>query len=181
MIVGLTGVKYSGKTEVSKIFCADDWILVGFGDEVRIERYARNLPEDADLHELGVRLRNEFGPQYVGRRVLSRISKNKDRRYVVDGMRTSEDLEVFRNIPDFVLVGVTAPLEIRWKRCQKRRRADDPKTYDGFLEACRMDESNSPDGLSNGTLLNEVKHTIINDGNLEDLTRKVHNLILKRF
>lgn len=181
MIVGLTGVKYSGKTEVGKIFLADDWNLVGFGDEVRIERYARDLPEDTNLHELGVKLRNEFGPQYVGRRVLSRISTDRDRKYVVDGMRTLDDLKVFNEIEDFVLVGVTAPLDIRWERCQKRGRFDDPRTYQQFLETCARDESDSQDGLSNGTLLKEVKHIIVNDGTVRDLTRKVHDLILEGF
>ncbi len=55
--------------------------------------------------------------------------------YVVEGMRTIGDLEVFKKFPNFTLVGITAPFDVRYQRClvDKRGRPEDVKDYDDFI------------------------------------------------
>ncbi len=179
MIIGLTGPRCSGKTEVAKILKnLYRFDSLSFGDEVRLERDARGLSLDYDLHKLGVDLRNEFGLEYWGRRVAGRITdKIQDRVYVVEGIRTRGDVEVFKKFPDFTLVGVTAPLEVRYSR-NKRNRRDDSGSYEEFVARCRRDESSSQGGLESGETYNLTNYKIDNGSSMRDLKLKVHGLVV---
>lgn len=171
MIIGLCGFRYSGKTEVSKILTKEGFEEVSFGNEVRLERDARGLPKDYDLHKLGVDLRQEFGPHYWGKRVLGRIDLTSGYNYVLDGMRTLGDLEVFRQISNFTLVGVFAPEEIRWERCKvdQSGRPDRIADYQDFIRRDARDRSSNPGGLQSEALFSDRDYTINNNGDLATL------------
>ncbi len=179
MIIGLTGPRYSGKTEVAKILSVESFRVLGFGDEVRLERDARGLPPDTDLHKLGVDLINEFGPQYWGVRVAGRMDLSSGADYVVEGMRTMGDLEVFKKFPKFVLVGVTAPLDVRYQRCldDKRGRPEDVKDYGDFIRRCQRDESSLEGGLGSRDLFDMRKHTIQNNTDITGLKLRTLGLL----
>jgi dephospho-CoA kinase len=99
MILGVSGAVYSGKTTVARILHdAFGYRYVSFGDEVRTERRARNLPENYNLQTLGIDLRNEFGPAYWAQRVLGHISGEVgNRTYVVEGIQTPGDFETLQD------------------------------------------------------------------------------------
>ncbi|MEK6915987.1 MAG: hypothetical protein AABW89_05610 [Nanoarchaeota archaeon] len=179
MIIGLVGFRYSGKTEVGKILSNNRFKVVSFGDEVRLERIARGLPDDYDLHKLGVDLRKEFGPRYWGARVLGKMIWAGFENYVAEGMRTIGDLEVFQNIPGFVLVGVTASDELRWERCRtkNRGRPDDTDNYEEFLKRDLRDRSSDEGGLQSEALFGRRKYTMDNDGDLINLEARTINLL----
>src|SRR3989338_6472647 len=169
MIIGLTGFRHSGKTEVGKILREQGFEIVSFGDEVRLERDARGLPYDCDLHKLRIDLRKEFGAQYWGKRVLGRMDLNSGGKYIADGMRTLGDLDVLRKVPDFNLVGITAPDEIRWERCKKRGRPDDSQDYGEFIRRDMRDRSSKEGGLQSEALFALRDYTIVNDSDLAAL------------
>ena len=179
MIIGLTGPRCSGKTEVARIIKnLYNFHSLSFGDEVRLERDARGLSLDYDLHRLGVDLRNEFGLGYWGRRVAGRITdKIQDRVYVVEGIRTGGDVEVFKKFPDFTLVGVTAPLEVRYSR-DKRNRPDDSESYEEFVAKCRRDESSNFEGLESKETYGMIDYEIVNDSSMRELKIKVHSSVV---
>lgn len=178
MIIGLNGPRYSGKTEVVKILVGEGFTSLSFGDEVRLERNARNLPKNYDLHNLGVNLIDEFGPKYWGLRVAGRIEFPLKKNYVVDGMRTLGDLEVFRTYPEFNLVGITADLDIRWARCKlnQRGRLDDVNDYEDFIQRCKRDESSFSGGLQSAELFSKRDQTLENNGSIEELKLRVFGL-----
>lgn len=181
MIIGLTGPRYSGKTEVVKILKTEGFNVLGFGDEVRLECAARGLPLNTDLHEFGVDGRKKYGELYWGRRVEGRITdKSFDRKYVLDGMRSLGDFEVFQKYVDFILVGVDAPMKVRWERCRanRRGRSDDVANYDDFVRRCERDESSSKGGLQSAALFEKRQYRVMNDSDDLDILRlKVSGLL----
>ena len=168
MIIGLTGPRCSGKTEVSKILKENGFIVLSFGDEVRLERDARGLPADCDLHELGIALRKEFGENYWAERIIKKIDLFSGKNYVVEGIRTFGDLELFKKIDGFCLIGVSASIEIRFKRSSenKRGRTDDTSDYLDFVRRCERDESSSSGGLQSAKTFQDANYIIENNGSV---------------
>lgn len=181
MLIGLTGPRLSGKTKVASILKEKGFISFSFGDEVRLERDARELPKDYDLHNFAVDLRSEFGPQYWGARVLGRIPKEDDRNCVVEGMRTIGDYTVFRKFQDFILVGINASLDTRYQRLvqNNRGRPDDIKDFDDFVSRCERDESSGPEGLQSAELFKMAEYVIDNSSSIYNLRMRVEELLEK--
>ena len=179
MIIGLTGPRCSGKTEVSKILSENGFIVLSFGDEVRLERDARGLPADCDLHEFAVDLRKEFGEKYWAERIIEKINLFSGKNYVVEGIRTFGDLELFKKINGFILIGVSASMEIRFRRSSenKRGRTDDTSDYMDFVRRCERDESSGFGGLQSAKTFQDVNYVIENNGSAEELKLKVLKLI----
>jgi dephospho-CoA kinase len=60
-------------------------------------------------------------------------SMEPDNLYIVDSIRTPEEVEAFRIRPDFLLIEVDASAEVRWQRMQSRGRSGDPTTESEFM------------------------------------------------
>jgi dCMP deaminase len=80
----------------------------------------------------GNALRAEFGPGVLAAKTISRMLK--DRNYVIDSIRVPAEVNELRKLPNFFLVRVEAPLEMRFARMKARARESDPKTLEAFKE-----------------------------------------------
>jgi len=109
-------------------------------DIVREAAAQRGLPPEREhLIRVGNLLRREGGHGVLAARLLARLG----RRDVVDSIRHPEEVAVLRSLPRFVLVGVTAPLETRFRRSLARARPGDPLSLEAFRQ--REEQENSAD------------------------------------
>lgn len=79
-------------------------------------------------------LRERFGSGVLAEVFKHEIEHNKMKRVVLDGMRHPAELEVLKKMPGFVMVYLTAPLEVRFRRAKARgeKAGESRFTFDDF-------------------------------------------------
>jgi dephospho-CoA kinase len=174
LIIGITGPNAAGKGEVASHLIGLGYHYHSLSDVLREELDRAGLPPTREnLIARGNALRAEFGPGALARRIVPRLTG----RDVVDSIRNPAEVEVLRACPGFVLLGVDAPLEERFRRAVSRGRPGDGPTLEEFR--AREARENSPDAsrqqLARTFAL--ADHTVANDGSLEDLRRRVQDLV----
>jgi len=165
-VVGVVGMPASGKTEAAEVARADGVPVVSMGDVIREEVELRGLePTDENMGRVGVALREEEGDDAVARRCADEIRSKDSPVVVVDGVRSADEADYFRDEfgKDFALVSVEAPFETRLERVRSRGRSDDAEAADELKE---RDERELGYGM--GEAIEEADVTIRNDGSLEE-------------
>ena len=174
-VVGVVGMPASGKTEAAEVAHEEGVPVVSMGDVIREEVELRGLePTDKNMGRVGVALREKEGDEAVAQRCASEIH-NKDASVVlVDGVRSADEAEFFREEfgEDFVLVAVEAPFETRLERVRERGRSDDADAADELRE---RDERELGYGM--GEAIEEADVTIQNDGSLEEFREEFRGVL----
>ena len=174
-VVGVVGMPASGKTEAAEVAHEEGVPVVSMGDVIREEVELRGLePTDKNMGRVGVALREKEGDEAVAQRCASEI-RNKDASVVlVDGVRSADEAEFFREEfgEDFVLVAVEAPFETRLERVRERGRSDDADAADELRE---RDERELGYGM--GEAIEEADVTIQNDGSLEEFREEFRGVL----
>ena len=174
LVLGITGPNAAGKGEVSGILAGRGFATHSLSDVVREEAAARGLPPEREhLIRIGTLLRREGGAGVLAARLVPRIGK----RDVVDSIRNPSEVAVLRALPGFVLVGVEAPAELRFRRSRSRARSGDPESFEGFLERERQENSSDPAGQQLAATFALADRVIVNDGDLDALRQRVDALL----
>jgi len=142
LVIGLTGPNAAGKGEVAAHLASLGFKIHSLSDVVREEAADRGLPPEREhLIRIGNELRRHGGPGVLARRILSRLED----RAVVDSIRNPAEVQVLREgLPRFVLVGVTAPAETRFRRSVARGRRGDPLSLGEFESMERQENAADP-------------------------------------
>ena len=126
LIVGLTGMPGAGKSVVVEVAKEKGFDIVVMGDIVREEAVKRHLePSPENLGRIMLDLREKEGNSVIARRCVSKIEKARERKVIVDGIRSLSEVEEFKkHFPNFTLIAVHASPETRFKRLFLRQRSD---------------------------------------------------------
>ena len=174
IVIGVTGPNAAGKGEVSAYLGTLGFAVHSLSDIVREEAAAQGLPPEREhLIRIGNMLRERGGASVLAERLLPRIG-NRD---AVDSIRNPAEVEALRRIPEFVLVGVSAPAELRFSRSRLRARPGDPETFEAFLSRERQENSRNPAGQQLQATFALADRVIDNDAGLDALHAKVDALI----
>lgn len=174
LVVGLTGMPGAGKSVVVNVAKANGYGVVVMGDEVREEAKRRGLePSPENLGRIMLELRRLEGESVIAKRCVPKIAGMAENKVIVDGIRSLAEVEEFRrNFPRFVLVAVHASPETRFNRLFRRRRSDDPKSWEVFHE---RDMRELSVGLGNAIALAE--YIIINEESLGTAKRQAAEIL----
>jgi dephospho-CoA kinase len=143
-------------------------------DVVRAEAELRGLPPEREhLIRIGNDLRRRLGPGILAERILPRIGG----RDVVDSIRNPHEVEVLRRLPRFVLIGVHAPVQCRFRRSVGRGRPGDPVTLEAFVERERQENSGDPGAQQLEACFLLADRVLVNAGTLEELRSAVDRLV----
>jgi dephospho-CoA kinase len=174
VVLGLTGPNAAGKGAVASHLKQRGFWLHSLSDIVREEAARQSYPlEREHLIRIGNQLRRELGAGALARRILSRLG----RRDVVDSIRNPAEVAVLRERPDFVLVGVSAPPETRFRRSLERGRPGDPATFEEFQKREHEENSTDPVAQQLGATYELADHVVRNDGDLAALRGAVDDLL----
>ena len=170
LVIGLTGPNASGKGEVALHLQTRGFAIYSLSDVVRDAATAARLEHTRDnLIAVGNRLREEGGPGALARRILGRLTGPS----VVDSIRAPGEVEVLRTLPRFVLLGIDAPLALRFERSSRRGRAGDGASLDEFAAKEARENSATRTGQQLQRTLALADRTIENDASLEVLHERV--------
>ena len=169
-MIGLTGPNASGKGEVAKLLAEAGFALHSLSDVVRESAAERGLEASRDnLIAVGVRLRVEEGPGVLAARILPRLSGPA----VVDSIRGPAEVARLRTLPRFILLGIDAPVALRFERAQRRGRLGDGASLEEFIRKEERENSEAETGQQLRRTLALADRVIRNDGTLDDLRRNV--------
>lgn len=136
MIIGLTGKNGSGKGEFADFLISRGFQYYSLSDILRETLKTENqLIERASLIKTGNSLRKEFGPSVLADKIIEKL--DTDKYYVIDSIRNPYEAKSLKKLSRFSLIDVTAPVNIRFDRCQKRGREKAETSFDEFI---RMEE-----------------------------------------
>ena len=139
-IIGFVGMPGSGKSVASNIARNVGLEVVVMGDVIRVEASRLGLPPtDENLGNVGNNLRAREGPEIVAKRTLELARSSGKDLVVVDGLRSKDEVEFFRdNSDDFMLVEVCASAESRLSRIANRGRSDDANSDDELEQGSKI-------------------------------------------
>src|SRR5574340_248327 len=119
MVIGLTGANGAGKTLVCDYLRSRGFTYHSLSDEIREELARRKDPATREnLIDMGNQLRRDFGPAVLAERVKARLTAGH--HYVIDSVRNPAEVEALRRLPDFHLLHIDAPIELRYQRARER-------------------------------------------------------------
>ncbi len=135
MIIGITGMPGSGKTEVSKDLEAEGFVCIEMGKvvyEMMKERKLKITPESVPVFATNIRKRR--GKAFIAKEITKRIrGKAYGSKIAIIGIRSPHEIEYFRRkLGEFTVIGVVAPKRTRFERLKRRSRRDDPMEISGF-------------------------------------------------
>ena len=177
MIIGLTGKNGSGKGEVAAFLRDKSFYYYSLSDVIREELESQKIPITREaLIAAGNELRQKHGADVLARLTLKKIDPN--RNYVVDSIRNPVEVQALKQAGDFLLLNIEAPPEVRFDRIRSRKREQDPQTLDEFLQVEQAErQSKSQHKQSIEDCQSMADYTIVNDGTVQDLHKKVIDLV----
>ena len=99
--------------------------------------------------------------------------------FVIDSIRNPGEIIELKNNKNFRLLGVDAPVELRFKRILKRGRAGDAKTLQHFIKLEERENFNKSANQQLDKCLEMADKVIINNGSLEELRNKIDSFLKK--
>ncbi len=177
-ILGFTGEMASGKgtcaAYLKERYNAETF---RFSSALFDVAHRMHLQDDRDtLQRLSTWFRKEFGEDTLAK-VMFQDAKNATADLVViDGVRRLEDVKYLRELPEFILVYLDAPMRTRYERMVLRgEKADDAgKTYEEFV---RDHERESE--LEIPKLREFSKEILDNSGTKEELFARLDEIVAR--
>lgn len=180
MIIGLTGKNASGKGETASYLTDKGFIYLSLSDELREEAKEKNIQSTREnLISLGNELRKKFGSNYLSSKINKKIAEDEKSKFVVDSIRNPAEINELRKNKNFVLVGIDAPIALRFERAKARGRLGEASTLQHFIKLEERENFNKSSNQQLDKCLKMADNKIINDGSINELHKKIDNLLEK--
>lgn len=185
VVVGMPG---AGKSEVANIYRRHGVAVFRSGDIVREEVAKRGLELNIENSEKVARqLREEMGRDAPARIAMEKALSLPGTIACIEGPRDMAELDCIAGQSNPILVVVTAPEEVRFRRLHGRLLSRDPgNEVKGRRDPSTMDEFRWRDRKETERGIVEVLETrkypryeIENSGSLGDLEKKALGVLLK--
>jgi len=135
LIVCITGMSGAGKSTIAEVASEMGFDRISMGDVVREEARRRRLTEDdSNLGRIMLELRETRGLGAVAELCLPAIQRSKNSRLVVDGVRSVEELEVFKRLGNVLVISITSAPDKRKEFLLRRDRLDAPRDSGSFRD-----------------------------------------------
>ena len=174
VVIGVAGMPGAGKATIKNAGEAIGYSVVVMGDEIREETKRRGLePTPENIGKIMLQLREEEGPTAVAKRCIPKITVAKTNTVFVDGVRSLHEVNEFKkHFSNFTLIAVHSSPETRFQRLFRRKRSDDPKGWQVFLERDLRELS-----VGQGSVIAMADYMIVNERTLEEFKIKVREVL----
>ena len=166
----------SGKSTIVSELQGRGIQTLNLGDGVRAEAKRRNLePSGDNLGKLMLELREKNGPGAVADLLTEQIKKSQSEIIVIDGVRSTAEIEVLKTVGSVKLLSIEASSDTRYKFLGARGRSDDPETKEKFEERDKREL-----GVGIGESMAIADETISNSNiTIDELTELAYTVIKK--
>ena len=133
LLVTLTGMPGSGKSTIAQGLTHRGYQIINMGDAIRAECRRRNIePSGENLGQIMLELREKHGMAAVAKLVRPDILDSDSDIIIIDGVRSSEEIQELKKICPLKMLSVHASTDTRFTFLSRRGRSDDPDTRDNF-------------------------------------------------
>jgi Dephospho-CoA kinase len=123
LIVCLTGMPGSGKSTIADGLKLKGYDIINMGNAVREEAKKRNLESTrSNLGKLMLELREKNGPGAIAELVKPQIESSTANVMLIDGVRSTDEIEVLRTFGIVKLLAIHASTNVRFNFLQKKRK-----------------------------------------------------------
>ncbi|MFH0853149.1 MAG: AAA family ATPase [bacterium] len=182
MIIGITGTFGAGKDTVAEYLEKEkEFKAYSLSDAIRDECRQLNLPIDRDtLQKVGNDLRAKSGLNVLAQRIIQKINQEGQRNAQITSVRNPGEWEEIKKTGQAYLISVDAPIELRFQRIKGRQRIDDNIDFEKFKAQEELEQqSTDPASQQLKQMAEMADYTIVNDKTLEELYRKVDEVLEK--
>lgn len=177
IVVGIVGPIASGKGVASEVFQNKGFKHYSLSNRIREELRERGLPEDDRLHQqnVGDELREKFGSGVLAQMTIEKIRDDKERKIVIESIRSPGEINVLRESLGAFILGVDATQENRFKYLKGRGREGDATTWKEFLKFDTRETSGKRGDhqIQVDQCLKMADLVIRNDGSKDELVTEV--------
>ena len=169
--VGLIGSNGAGKSAACQYFRQKGFVVISLSDVVRAAASAKGLPLDRDhLVRVGNALKAEHGDHYLAKVCYDQATPTQP--VVFDSIRNVAEARFFKE-NGVILVGIDAPITLRYQRISARQSSTDQVDFETFAAQDARENEGKSSGQYIDAALKEC-HTVIQ--NTKDL-HTLHHLI----
>ncbi len=175
LLILLVGLPGAGKEEFVKVAQERGYKIIRMGDVVREFVVSQGLElRDDIVGGIASEERKKHGKDIWARRTLEKIKKGVAKRIVIDGIRSMDEVEVFKKElgKNAILVGIFAPRKLRFERIKKRGREDDISSWEEFV---RREKRELSWGLGEVFALSD--EMLLNTSSLEEFRENVFRFL----
>jgi dephospho-CoA kinase len=142
-------------------------------DDILARLYIPN--ERVNIIALAEAIRGTFGEDILARIITKDIIKEKRRLNVVDGMRMPSEYPIFKKLPGFAMIHITAPMKERYQNIIHRgERANENKLSFAQFKKTELTASTE---VHIPAIAKHADYRIENVGTKKDLYRKVDEIM----
>lgn len=147
---------------------------LSLSDAVREEAARKGIePSRENLIKVGNELRLRYGPGILAEKMRAKV----DGPTVVDSIRNPHEVEELKKEKNFFLLGISAPIHLRFQRCLQRGRIGDGSTLEEFQKREEMENSDDSSRQQLGECMKMADLVILNDDTKEELYKKVDGVL----
>jgi dephospho-CoA kinase len=173
-LIGITGTNGAGKGEAAAYLVKKGYDYFSLSDLIREEMEKKGEEIDRNnLIKMGNKLRERFGADILARRIMKRIKG----KAIIDSIRNPKEVEFLGKQKYFLLLAVDAPVELRFERVKSRGRDESASNLKEFIRKEEEEMTDYENGQQLRNCINLADMTLINDGSLEDLHKKLESLL----
>ena len=175
MIIGLVGPKLSGKGTVAtyieeqkgaRVYSMSG-VIIDIGNRVYLPKTRANMISVATA------MRQAFGEDIFARVRKHDIEKAHDSLAIIDGIRMPKEVDIFAALPNFYLLFIDSPLDMRYKRALERGEKEGEKdmTFEQFKA-----EENAVTEQNIEALRKKSEFVIMNNSSKEHLFSEIDRI-----
>ena len=178
-ILGFAGEMSSGKGTAAKYFVEHHAAVTYRFSTILRDMLSRiHIPLERErMQRFSILLRKEFGEDVLARVMFEDAKHDTHELIVIDGIRRLEDVKYLRELPEFKLCYITAPMKTRYDRLVLRGENVDDKTK--TLEQFEDDHEAEPE-QEIVKLEAFAAEVIDNAGSMQELEAQL-DVILKKY
>ena len=179
LYIGLVGTNGAGKSFVCKYLETKNFQVFSLSDIVREEATKRNLELNRDnLVWTGNLLKSLLGDNVLAKEVYQKAIINEVSFAVFDSIRHTKEVDFLKKKNVFI-IGIDAPMEIRYDRIKIRQKETDKVSFETFKEHDERENSGASPGQSIRASLNLCNIIIENSGSLTNLQKNIDDILSK--
>lgn len=180
IIIGITGTFGAGKGTLSKYLEKRYGFSHYLVRDILIEEInKKNLPLNREsMVIVADDFRKNKSNGYLMEEICRKAIQNGDRKIIIDSIRNPGEIETLRKKENFYLIYIDASPEVRYERIMNRKSETDKISFSEFKKAeLKEMKSDDPAKINLSKCFKRADFHIINDGSLENLFKKVDEVM----
>lgn len=178
LILGFVGQAGAGKNTAAKLIGEKHSIeIFVFSDILKDLLKRLYLPASREnLISMSQATRQFFGQDILSIAMDKQVTESKTEIVIVDGIRRAGDLTYLDQNPNFHLIEIWAPPEVRFERLKKRNEkpGESEMTWEDFLAMSQKETELTIAGVAE-----KAEAKINNDGDITTLSKRLDDLFEK--